>query len=83
MQCIREKMDVIDWEEDAIDAAVMDAMAVTQDHFKYVLYKYVLWALVIRPLCVLCGFLWCGSAVHYTTLHYTTLPSDICFTFNL
>jgi transitional endoplasmic reticulum ATPase len=34
MQCIREKMDVIDLEEDTIDAAVLDAMAVTQDHFR-------------------------------------------------
>eukprot|EP01006_Ploeotia_vitrea_P045517 TRINITY_DN66947_c7_g9_i1.p1 TRINITY_DN66947_c7_g9~~TRINITY_DN66947_c7_g9_i1.p1 ORF type:complete len:803 (-),score=157.74 TRINITY_DN66947_c7_g9_i1:197-2554(-) len=37
MQCIREKMDVIDWEEDTIDAEVMNAMHVTQDHFKYAL----------------------------------------------
>jgi transitional endoplasmic reticulum ATPase len=37
MQCIREKMDLIDLEEDTIDAAVLDAMAVTQDHFRYAL----------------------------------------------
>lgn len=35
MQCIREKMDLIDLEEDTIDAAVLDAMAVCQDHFRY------------------------------------------------
>lgn len=34
LQCIREKMDVIDLEDDEIDAAVLDSMAVTQDHFK-------------------------------------------------
>jgi transitional endoplasmic reticulum ATPase len=35
MQCIREKMDLIDLEEDTIDAAVLDSMCVTQDHFRY------------------------------------------------
>ena len=35
MQCIREKMDLIDLEEDTIDAAVLDLMAVTQDHFRH------------------------------------------------
>eukprot|EP01027_Heterolobosea_sp_BB2_P027346 GEZU01042683.1.p1 GENE.GEZU01042683.1~~GEZU01042683.1.p1 ORF type:complete len:824 (-),score=392.77 GEZU01042683.1:121-2592(-) len=34
MHCIREKMDIIDLEEDTIDAAVLDSMAVTQEHFK-------------------------------------------------
>lgn len=34
MQCIREKMSVIDWEDDTIDAEVLNAMAVTMDHFR-------------------------------------------------
>ncbi|OMJ67634.1 hypothetical protein SteCoe_35155 [Stentor coeruleus] len=34
MNCIREKMDLIDLEAETIDAAVLDAMAVNQDHFK-------------------------------------------------
>ena len=34
MNCIREKMDLIDLEAETIDAAILDAMAVTQDHFK-------------------------------------------------
>ena len=34
MQCIREKMDVIDLEDDEIDAEVLDSMAVSQEHFK-------------------------------------------------
>jgi len=34
LQCIREKMDVIDLEEDTIPAEVLDAMSVTQDHFR-------------------------------------------------
>jgi transitional endoplasmic reticulum ATPase len=34
MNCIREKMDLIDLEEDTIDAAVLDAMAVSMDHFR-------------------------------------------------
>ncbi|KAI8474134.1 MAG: flagellar associated protein [Monoraphidium minutum] len=34
LQCIREKMDVIDLEDDNIDAEVLASMAVTQDHFK-------------------------------------------------
>lgn len=37
MQCIREKMDLIDIEEDTIDAEVLDAMAVCQSHFTYAL----------------------------------------------
>lgn len=37
MQCIREKMDVIDIEGDSIDAEVLASMAVTQDHFKFAL----------------------------------------------
>jgi len=35
LQCIREKMDIIDIEEDTIDAEILDAMAVTQDHFRH------------------------------------------------
>ena len=37
LQCIREKMDIIDIEEDTIDAAILDAMFVTQEHFKFAL----------------------------------------------
>jgi transitional endoplasmic reticulum ATPase len=34
MQCIREKMDIIDVEEETIDAEILDSMAVTMEHFK-------------------------------------------------
>jgi transitional endoplasmic reticulum ATPase len=34
MNCIREKMDVIDLEEETIDAEILDAMAVNMDHFR-------------------------------------------------
>merc|ERR1711968_155132 len=37
MNCIREKMDVIDLEDDTIDAEVLDALAVTDGHFKMAL----------------------------------------------
>merc|ERR1711988_1670885 len=37
MQCIREKMDLIDIEDDTIDAEILNAMAVTQGHFKHAL----------------------------------------------
>mmetsp|Transcript_26025 Transcript_26025/g.29786 ORF Transcript_26025/g.29786 Transcript_26025/m.29786 type:complete len:798 (+) Transcript_26025:485-2878(+) len=37
LQCIREKMDIIDIEDETIDAAILDAMAVTNDHFKFAL----------------------------------------------
>jgi len=33
LQCIREKMDIIDLEDESIDAEVLDSMAVTNDHF--------------------------------------------------
>jgi transitional endoplasmic reticulum ATPase len=35
LQCIREKMDIIDIEDDTIDAEILDSMAVTNDHFKF------------------------------------------------
>ena len=35
MQCIRQRADEIDIEEDTIDAAILDAMYVTMDDFKY------------------------------------------------
>jgi len=35
LQCIREKMDVIDFEEEKIDTAVLDSMYVTQEHFNF------------------------------------------------
>jgi transitional endoplasmic reticulum ATPase len=34
LQCIREKMDVIDLESESIDAEVLEAMSVTMDHFR-------------------------------------------------
>lgn len=37
LQCIREKMDLIDIDSDTIDAEVLSAMAVTQEHFKHAL----------------------------------------------
>lgn len=37
LQCIREKMDIIDIEDEKIDAAVLDSMAVTNEHFKHAL----------------------------------------------
>ena len=35
LQCIREKMDIIDIEDDTIDAEILDAMAVTNEHFRF------------------------------------------------
>ena len=35
LQCIREKMDLFDIEDEKIDAQVLDQMAVCQEHFKY------------------------------------------------
>lgn len=34
LQCIREKMDVIDLEDESIPVEVLDSMAVTMDHFR-------------------------------------------------
>ncbi|KAG5489278.1 hypothetical protein GH5_00143 [Leishmania sp. Ghana 2012 LV757] len=39
MQCIREKLSVIDWEDDTIDIEVMNAMCVTQEHFREAMAK--------------------------------------------
>jgi transitional endoplasmic reticulum ATPase len=35
LQCIREKMDIIDIDDDTIDAEVLEALAVSNDHFKH------------------------------------------------
>merc|ERR1719311_486341 len=37
LQCIREKMDLIDLDDDEIDAEVLDSMAVSQEHFRQAL----------------------------------------------
>jgi transitional endoplasmic reticulum ATPase len=37
LQCIREKMNLIDIESDTIDAAILESMAVNQEHFKHAL----------------------------------------------
>jgi len=37
MQCIREKMDLIDIEDETIDTEVLASMAVTHEHFKFAL----------------------------------------------
>jgi len=37
MQCIREKMDLFDIEDETIDAEILDSMAVSMDHFKHAL----------------------------------------------
>jgi len=34
LTCIREKMDLIDLEEETVDAEILDSLAVTQDHFQ-------------------------------------------------
>jgi transitional endoplasmic reticulum ATPase len=34
LQCIREKLDLIDLEEETIDAEILDSMGVSQDHFQ-------------------------------------------------
>ena len=39
MQCIREKMSVIDWDDESIDAEVLNSMHVTMDHFKDAMTK--------------------------------------------
>lgn len=33
LSCIREKMGVIDLEDDTIDSSILDSLAVTQEHF--------------------------------------------------
>jgi transitional endoplasmic reticulum ATPase len=37
MQCIREKMELIDIEDESIDAEVLDSLSVSMEHFKYAL----------------------------------------------
>ncbi len=37
LQCIREKMHLIDIDSDVIDTKILESMSVTQDHFKHAL----------------------------------------------
>jgi len=39
MQCIREKMDVIDIEDDTIPAEILESMRVTQEHFDVAMHQ--------------------------------------------
>eukprot|EP00978_Attheya_sp_CCMP212_P024746 scaffold78239_cov46-Attheya_sp.AAC.4 len=39
MQCIREKMDLIDIEADTIDAEILNSLAVNQEHFRFSLLQ--------------------------------------------
>lgn len=39
MQQIREKMDLIDLEDDQIDAEVLNSLAVTMENFRYAMTK--------------------------------------------
>jgi transitional endoplasmic reticulum ATPase len=34
LHCIREKMDIIDLEDETIDTEILNSMAITNDHFK-------------------------------------------------
>ena len=64
LQCIREKMDVIDLEDEEIDAEILNSMAVTNDHFKT--------ALGIRSVTVSGAFVQsylCMHIVHMLAYH--------------
>jgi len=39
LQCIREKMELIDLEEDTIDAAILESLSVTNAHFRFALQQ--------------------------------------------
>jgi len=39
MQCIREKLELVDLEEETIPAEVLDSMAVTQEHFRAAMHS--------------------------------------------
>jgi len=67
LQCIREKMDVIDLEDETIDAEILNSMAVTDEHFKTALgtsnpsalRETVSYILFLYPVkCMQLSFLW-------------------------
>ena len=70
LQCIREKMDVIDLEDEAIDAEILNAMAVTNDHFKTALgIRYATASIPLGiPFLVFCALL----AAFLTVMHVLT-----------
>ena len=49
IQQIREKMDLIDLEDDTIDAEVLDSLAVTMENFRYALIWRIFFSYLFRP----------------------------------
>lgn len=45
LQQIREKMDLIDLEDEQIDAEVLNSLAVTMDNFRVLFTQMLLWSL--------------------------------------
>lgn len=72
LQCIREKMDVIDLEDETIDAEILNSMAVTNEHFSTALGTSNPSALreTVRAWC-LCYF---GSSGNNCSF-----PFDVCW----
>ena len=73
LQCIREKMDVIDLEDENIDAEILNSMAVTNDHFKT--------ALGIRSVAVLSALIsihCCMSEVSRCSAAHSTTALSQC-----
>lgn len=42
LQQIREKMDLIDLEDDQIDAEVLNSLAVSMDNFRVIIFDFVI-----------------------------------------
>jgi SpoVK/Ycf46/Vps4 family AAA+-type ATPase len=58
MQQIREKMDLIDLEEDTIDAEVLDALAVSQENFRVIFIRLISSMLLVLLILLLFVKLW-------------------------
>ncbi|KAB2609312.1 cell division cycle protein 48-like protein [Pyrus ussuriensis x Pyrus communis] len=79
LQCIREKMDVIDLEDETIDAEVLNSMAVTNEHFQTSLSSTNPSALreTVSFICLFqfCLFLSLGVA-SFTCLETVSMPVE-------
>lgn len=63
LQQIREKMDLIDLEDDQIDAEVLSSLAVTMENFKVPFFTFFL---ISGLFCILsCNIQKCNLKVHF------------------
>lgn len=78
LQCIREKMDVIDLEDDTIDAEILNSMAVTNEHFHTALGTSNPSALRETVSCLVVAFCYLGSVPRWLVFYHDFFVEPGC-----